>query len=356
MPAVIAAALERRRHRGLDVVVGRLEPEHEQRVRAVAGAGHLRLARRRSAGSSSGTGPDCDSARTASAPAANSANRTAAEARRGRARPDPDPRLGDHAERPLGADQHPVGRDAGARARQPPRLPHAARRERPHRLDEVVDVRVERREVAAGARGDPAAERRELKRLREVAQRQPVLAELLLEPRAGRAGLDPRRSETGSTSSTRSSALRSIVTTPAKPLAARPPRRRRRRSCRRRTGSPPRRADSAHSSVGLDLGLGARARDDVRRVVEAPAERAHDVAVGAAVGVQRALVVARSSRSRERAGRSAAGARAARRPTAAPAARARSSRSRAAPPRNRGRVAQLRRARAARPRSPSPSA
>ena len=61
-----------------------------------------------------------------------------------------------------------------------------------HRLDEVVDVRVERREVAAGARGDPAAERRELEGLREVAQRQAVLGELLLEARAGRAGLDAR--------------------------------------------------------------------------------------------------------------------------------------------------------------------
>ena len=48
------------------------------------------------------------------------------------------------------------------------------------------------REVPARARGDPAAERRELERLRVEAQRQPVRAELLLEPRAGRAGLDPR--------------------------------------------------------------------------------------------------------------------------------------------------------------------
>ena len=44
-----------------------------------------------------------------------------------------------------------------------------------------------------GAGRDPAAERRELKRLREVAQRQPVLRELLLERRPGRPGLDPRR-------------------------------------------------------------------------------------------------------------------------------------------------------------------
>ena len=61
-------------------------------------------------------------------------------------------------------------------------------------------------EVPARARDDPAAERRVLERLREVAQRQAVLAQLLLEPRAGRAGLDARRARDGSTSSTRSSA------------------------------------------------------------------------------------------------------------------------------------------------------
>ena len=44
--------------------------------------------------------------------------------------------------------------------------------DRAHRLDEVLDVRPHRREVAAGARGDPAAERGVLERLREVAQRQ----------------------------------------------------------------------------------------------------------------------------------------------------------------------------------------
>ena len=47
-------------------------------------------------------------------------------------------------------------------------------------------------EVPARARGDPAAERRELEGLRVEAQRQPVLGELLLQARAGRAGLDAR--------------------------------------------------------------------------------------------------------------------------------------------------------------------
>ena len=124
-------------------------------------------------------------------------------------------------------------------ARQPAALPGAARGDRPHRLDQVVDVRVERGEVPAGAGRDPAAQGGELERLREVAQRQPVLAELVLERGPERAGLDPRRP-------------RDVVDLehPVEAAAGRssPPRRRRRRpaarprrrrSSRRRTGSPP---------------------------------------------------------------------------------------------------------------------
>ena len=51
--------------------------------------------------------------------------------------------------------------------------------------------------MAAGAGGYPPAERGVLERLREVAQRERVLAQLLLEPRPGRAGLDPRRPRSG---------------------------------------------------------------------------------------------------------------------------------------------------------------
>ena len=46
--------------------------------------------------------------------------------------------------------------------------------------------------MTGGARGDPTAKRRELERLREVAQRQAVLAELCLQSRPERAGLDAR--------------------------------------------------------------------------------------------------------------------------------------------------------------------
>ena len=129
------------------------------------------------------------------------------------------------------------GDGPGARAGQPPRLPHvAADGQRAHRLDEVVDVRRPGREVPAGARGDPAAERRELERLRVEAQRQPVLGELLLEPRAGRAGLDARGAR-DRVDLEHAVERAQVDATRARVAAARDARRRRRpRSCRRRTG------------------------------------------------------------------------------------------------------------------------
>ena len=202
---------------------------------------------------------------------------------------EPDPRLGDHAEDPLGADQHAVGARAGARAGQPAALPGPARGDRAHGLDQVVDVRVERREVPAGAGGDPAAERRELERLREVPQRQPMLAELVLEPRARRPGLDARGPRHGidlehaveraqvERDSTRVAVAHGRLDTAnhARPAAVRD------------RGRARVRAPFEH---GLALALVARERDHVRRVVEAAAEGAHDVAVGLAVGVRGALV------------------------------------------------------------------
>ena len=137
----------------------------------------------------------------------------------------------------------PVGRRAGARARQPPRLPHlAADGQRAHRLDEVVDVRRAGREVAARARGDPAAERRELERLRVEAQRQPVLGELLLEPRAGRAGLDARGAR-DRVDLEHAVERAQVDRDDARVARARAGRRcRRPRSCRRRPARPRRRA------------------------------------------------------------------------------------------------------------------
>ena len=111
-------------------VVGRLEAEHEQRVRpspAPVCCASSASIRRQLAGSS----PDWASARTASAPRGERRRSARARAARcGRPRLHAHPRLGDHAEDPLRAEQQPVGRRAGARAGQAARLPRARRRDR----------------------------------------------------------------------------------------------------------------------------------------------------------------------------------------------------------------------------------
>jgi len=104
----------------------------------------------------------------------------------------PHPGLRDNAHRAFGADDQPVRRKAGTRARQLPRLDRAGRREHARALDEVVDVRRLRGVVAAGARRDPAAQRAELKALREVPQGHAVGAQFRFEIGAEDAGLDQR--------------------------------------------------------------------------------------------------------------------------------------------------------------------
>ena len=59
-------------------------------------------------------------------------------------------------------------------------------------LDLLVDMRRAGGVVAARTRGDPAAERRELERLREVTEREAVRLQLLLERGAEHARLDLR--------------------------------------------------------------------------------------------------------------------------------------------------------------------
>ena len=104
----------------------------------------------------------------------------------------PHPRLGDHAQRAFGAAEQPLRRRACTEGRQPPGLEHAARRHHADRLHEVVDMSVKRREMAARARRYPPAQRRPLKRLREMPQRQAVRLQLRLQRRAQRARRDPR--------------------------------------------------------------------------------------------------------------------------------------------------------------------
>ena len=72
-------------------------------------------------------------------------------------------------------------------------LQRAGGRHRAQALHELVDVGVERRIVAAGAGGDPAAEGREFEGLREVPQREPRRLELGLQRRPEDAALNAGR-------------------------------------------------------------------------------------------------------------------------------------------------------------------
>ncbi len=133
-----------------------------------------------------GYSPDCEIARTHSAPRAKSPKRTPAEARcsgRGCTRTHAlviTPRMpSEPASRRSGLGPAPEpGR------RRDSHTPDG--RDRARGLQEVLDVRPDRREMARGAGGDPAAERRQLERLGEVAEREPVLAEGRLERGTGR--------------------------------------------------------------------------------------------------------------------------------------------------------------------------
>jgi len=173
-------------------MVGGLEAEDQEALLAGAGAGHAGLGRVEQAAVAriqAGLGDLADGSR-------GSEEVVELDPARGLElgpRADPHPGLGDRPEDALGAEQRPVRRGPGAGARQPPALPQAAWRDRPHRLDQVVDVRVERREMPARPGRDPTAQGRVLERLREVPQGQPALAQLLLQTRPGRPRLDPRR-------------------------------------------------------------------------------------------------------------------------------------------------------------------
>ena len=274
-------------HRVVDRVVGGLEAEDEEVRVAGAGAGRAGLERVEQA-AVRGVEPGLRDLAHGPRGGEEVAELDPARGLEGRSRPDPDPGLGDRPEDALGADQRPVRRGPGARARQPAALPGAARGDRPHRLDQVVDVGVEGREVAAGPGRDPAAEGRVLERLREVAEREAVLAELVLEARAGRPGLDPRRQRLGVDLEHAVEAAQ--VEADERPLAeatldpaddAGPAAE---RDHRRALGLAP-----AHHD--LDLRLVARPGDEVGRVLELAAKAAHEVDVGLAERVRDPLVL-----------------------------------------------------------------
>ena len=277
-------------------MVGGLEAEHEQRVAAVAGH------RERASPASSrrqlvGCSPDCESARTHSAPATKSAKRTPAEARcagRGCTRTHasvitpsvpseptsmrsglgPAPEPGSRREA-----QTPGGRDRARPTRRSPRC--GSTRSRSGR----------RRAWRSSRRAWSSSN--DCGKWRSVSPCSPSWASSA--GPVAPAWMSAAR-ETWSTSSTRSSAPRSIVT----------------RRCRGADGGRDAADDAGAAAVGdrgdalggapleqaLDIGLVARARDEVGRVLEVPAEAAHDVAVGLAERVGGARVRVGASRSR----------------------------------------------------------
>ncbi len=89
----------------------------------------------------------------------------------------PEPGLGDHSERALAAEQHPVRARPRPGAGQAAGLPPADGGARGDRFDEVVDVLQRRGVVAGRTGGQPAPDRRLLVGLREEAEAQTVRAE-----------------------------------------------------------------------------------------------------------------------------------------------------------------------------------
>ena len=188
---MLAHQLQCPRHPGLQRVVGGFETEHEKGVAAVADAGEHGFQRVQQAAVGR------VQARLRERPHAGHALGVVVETNRSRGAKarrilQPHPGLGDHAQRALRAQHHPVGCRASPGAGQAARLHHAGGGDQAGVFDEVVDVGVLHRVVATGARGDPAAERGELEALRKVPQRQAVRLELGFEFGPQRAGLDAR--------------------------------------------------------------------------------------------------------------------------------------------------------------------
>ena len=144
---------------------------------------------------------------------------------------------------------------------------NAGGRDHAHRLDEVVDVRVERRVVAAGAGGEPAAERRELERLREVPQRQPVRAQLVLEGGPSTPAWMRARAAHGVHFGHRVEPAQIDGHARVRRTAARS---RRPRNCRHHKGSPRCRRAAHQSSRSITSCSRPRARHDVGHGVEPP--------------------------------------------------------------------------------------
>ena len=190
--AMIGATFERAFHPGVERMVARLESQHHDRDGAVAGAGVVGLPRVEDPavrGIETGLRDRADGLRRRE----EACEFDAAARAKTRLRLQPHPGLRDDPENAFGADEHPVRARPRARSGQASRLDHAVRRHDAQAFDEIVDMGIEAREMAAGPRRDPAAERRIFEALRKVAQRQAVRLQLGFERRPERAALDPGR-------------------------------------------------------------------------------------------------------------------------------------------------------------------
>ncbi len=152
--------LQRLVHRSLHLVMGGLEPEDQQRP-TIAACEHLCLETveeaavgRMEARLGDLPNRDCTGEEVVEPHPAGELEAGALS--------DPHPGFGDDAEDALGAEQHPVWRGARTGAGKAPALPGPARCDRPDRGDEIVDVGLERGEVAAGTSRDPATQGRVL--------------------------------------------------------------------------------------------------------------------------------------------------------------------------------------------------
>jgi hypothetical protein len=298
---VRGADRKRAAYRILDWVVGRLEAEHEQGVGAIAGHRQAGLAGVEQAAVGR-VQPGLGQSAHALSAGKETVEANARRAPVGGSRLHTHPGIDDHAERALRACEHPVGARAGAGSGQPPRGPLARGRNRTDRLDQVLDVRPQGCEVAGRARGDPAAEGRVLERLREVAQGEAVLGELGLERGAGRAPLDAGRArdrvdlehavERAQVDRDRAVVRRADIRGDSADDGG--------ASTERDRGDALGDAPLEHA---LQIALLARARDEVRGMVEASAKAADHIGVGLAEGMARARVCIVRAERPQRGGR-----------------------------------------------------
>ena len=176
--------------------------------------------------------------RTAATPSAKRAEQHAAIVRARGARVHAHGRLDDHAERAFGAEQQLIQFGTARGTRHFERPDHTGRRHHARADQQIVDAAVAVRLLAGGARRDPAAQRRVLEGLREVAERVAARGERGLERRAvdARPGTSPCGSRDRAAPGDRGASCRARARRPARARCA--ARRRPPRSIRRRRERP----------------------------------------------------------------------------------------------------------------------